>query len=103
MSFEHEGVAFNLFDTPGHQDFSPKGFSGYTYRTLIAVDSAVMIARRRPAKLAPLSGIENQTREALRALPAERTSVLTASSTSSTAICGAIPGIERTDSIAVMA
>ena len=26
MSFEHEGLAFNLLDTPGHQDFSPLGF-----------------------------------------------------------------------------
>jgi Elongation factor Tu GTP binding domain len=26
MSFEHEGLAFNLLDTPGHQDFSPSGF-----------------------------------------------------------------------------
>ena len=22
ISFEHEGLAFNLLDTPGHQDFS---------------------------------------------------------------------------------
>ena len=22
MSFEHEGLAFDLLDTPGHQDFS---------------------------------------------------------------------------------
>src|ERR1700756_2615230 len=26
MSFEHEGLAFNLLDTPGHQDFRPMGF-----------------------------------------------------------------------------
>ena len=35
MSFEHEGLVFNLLDTPGHQDFSED-----TYRTLTAVDSA---------------------------------------------------------------
>jgi peptide chain release factor 3 len=32
MSFEHEGLAFNLLDTPGHQNFSED-----TYRTLTAV------------------------------------------------------------------
>jgi peptide subunit release factor RF-3 len=26
MSFEHEGLAFNLLDTPGQQVFSPLGF-----------------------------------------------------------------------------
>jgi peptide chain release factor 3 len=26
MSFEHEGLAFNLLDTPGHQDLSPLEF-----------------------------------------------------------------------------
>jgi peptide chain release factor 3 len=26
MSFEHDGPAFNLLDTPGHQDFSRLGF-----------------------------------------------------------------------------
>jgi translation elongation factor EF-G len=25
MSSEHEGLTFNLLDTPGHQDFSPLG------------------------------------------------------------------------------
>jgi len=32
MSFEHQGLAFNLLDTPGHQDFSRDA-----YRTLTAV------------------------------------------------------------------
>jgi peptide chain release factor 3 len=40
LSFEHEGLAFNLLDTPGHQDLSQRGFQD-TYRTLTAVDSAV--------------------------------------------------------------
>src|ERR1700739_2050187 len=42
-SFEHEGLAFNLLDTPGHQDFSED-----TYRTLTAVDSAVMVLDAAP-------------------------------------------------------
>src|ERR1700757_4305171 len=51
MSFEHEGLAFNLLDTPGHQDFSED-----TYRTLTAVDSAVMV-------LDAAKGIEEQTKK----------------------------------------
>jgi peptide chain release factor 3 len=51
MSFEHAGLAFNLLDTPGHQDFSED-----TYRTLTAVDSAVMV-------LDAAKGIEEQTRK----------------------------------------
>jgi peptide chain release factor 3 len=27
MSFEHRGLAFNLLDTPGHWDFSPRDFN----------------------------------------------------------------------------
>src|SRR6201992_1386516 len=38
MTFEYAGKAFNLLDTPGHEDFSED-----TYRTLTAVDSAVMV------------------------------------------------------------
>jgi peptide chain release factor 3 len=38
MSFEHEGLAFNLLDTPGHQDFNED-----TYRTLTAGGSVVMV------------------------------------------------------------
>ncbi|CAL1240112.1 peptide chain release factor 3 [Candidatus Methylocalor cossyra] len=38
MQFEHRGHIFNLLDTPGHEDFSED-----TYRTLTAVDSALMV------------------------------------------------------------
>ena len=51
MTFEHEGVTFNLLDTPGHEDFSED-----TYRTLTAVDSAVMV-------IDAAKGIEPQTRK----------------------------------------
>ena len=38
MTFEADGCTFNLLDTPGHEDFSED-----TYRTLTAVDSAIMV------------------------------------------------------------
>lgn len=38
MQFEHGGCLMNLLDTPGHADFSED-----TYRTLTAVDSALMV------------------------------------------------------------
>ncbi len=38
MQFLHEGRVINLLDTPGHEDFSED-----TYRTLTAVDSALMV------------------------------------------------------------
>jgi len=38
MQFEHNGRVVNLLDTPGHADFSED-----TYRTLTAVDSALMV------------------------------------------------------------
>src|SRR3974390_361692 len=38
MTFDYDGRVFNLLDTPGHEDFSED-----TYRTLTAVDSAVMV------------------------------------------------------------
>lgn len=49
MRFDFEGSAFNLLDTPGHEDFSED-----TYRTLTAVDSAIMV-------LDAAKGIEAQT------------------------------------------
>jgi len=51
MTFNYDDVCFNLLDTPGHQDFSED-----TYRTLTAVDSAVMV-------LDAAKGIETQTRK----------------------------------------
>lgn len=38
MQFEHNDSIINLLDTPGHEDFSED-----TYRTLTAVDSALMV------------------------------------------------------------
>ncbi len=51
MSFEYADCQFNLLDTPGHQDFSED-----TYRTLTAVDSAIMV-------IDAAKGIEEQTRK----------------------------------------
>ncbi|AQS40820.1 MAG: Peptide chain release factor 3 [Candidatus Tokpelaia hoelldobleri] len=38
MTFEYKNCIFNLLDTPGHEDFADD-----TYRTLTAVDSAIMV------------------------------------------------------------
>ena len=51
MTFEHKGCVFNLLDTPGHEDFSED-----TYRTLTAVDAAVMV-------IDAAKGIEARTRK----------------------------------------
>jgi peptide chain release factor 3 len=51
MTFDYAGRTFNLLDTPGHEDFSED-----TYRTLTAVDSAVMV-------IDAAKGIEEQTRK----------------------------------------
>ena len=51
MTFDYDGITFNLLDTPGHEDFSED-----TYRVLTAVDSAVMV-------LDSAKGIETQTKK----------------------------------------
>ena len=54
LQFEYEGLQLNLLDTPGHADFSED-----TYRTLHAVDGAVML-------LDAAKGVESQTRKLFR-------------------------------------
>jgi peptide chain release factor 3 len=51
MTFQRGDILFNLLDTPGHQDFSED-----TYRTLTAVDCAIMV-------IDAAKGIEPQTRK----------------------------------------
>ncbi len=51
LQFDYRGSALNLLDTPGHADFSED-----TYRTLAAVDSAVMLIDHA-------KGVESRTRK----------------------------------------
>lgn len=51
MEFDYQGKHVNILDTPGHEDFSED-----TYRTLMAVDAAVMV-------IDSSKGIEAQTRK----------------------------------------
>ena len=51
MSFDFNSFRFNLVDTPGHSDFSED-----TYRTLTAVDAAVMV-------IDGAKGVESQTQK----------------------------------------
>ncbi len=51
MTFDYDDRVFNLLDTPGHEDFSED-----TYRTLTAVNSAVMV-------IDGAKGIEARTRK----------------------------------------
>jgi peptide chain release factor 3 len=51
MTFDYSGCVFNLLDTPGHADFSED-----TYRTLTAVDSAIMV-------IDAAKGIEDRTKK----------------------------------------
>ncbi len=51
MSYDYRQWRFNLVDTPGHSDFSED-----TYRTLTAVDAAIMV-------IDGAKGVESQTRK----------------------------------------
>lgn len=51
MQFDYDGKRVNILDTPGHEDFSED-----TYRTLMAVDAAVMVVDSS-------KGIEAQTKK----------------------------------------
>lgn len=53
MQFPYQGCIFNLLDTPGHADFSED-----TYRTLTAVDSALMV-------IDAAKGVEPRTKKLL--------------------------------------
>ncbi len=49
MGFEYKGLQINILDTPGHQDFQED-----TFRTLTAVDSAIVV-------IDVANGVESQT------------------------------------------
>ena len=64
MNFPYNGHEINLIDTPGHQDFSED-----TYRTLTAVDSALML-------IDAASGVEVQTKKLFEVCALQKTPVL---------------------------
>ena len=65
LEMDYLGYRINLLDTPGHQDFSED-----TYRTLMAVDSAVMV-------LDSAKGIEPQTLKLFHVCRLRRLPILT--------------------------
>ncbi len=64
MKFPYAGYEINLIDTPGHQDFSED-----TYRTLTAVDSAMML-------IDAANGVEAQTQKLFEVCHARNTPIL---------------------------
>ena len=65
MQFEYGGCIVNLLDTPGHEDFSED-----TYRTLTAVDSALMVVDAA-------KGVEDRTIKLLEVCRLRKTPVIT--------------------------
>ncbi len=64
MNFSYGGAEINLIDTPGHQDFSED-----TYRTLTAVDSALML-------IDAANGVEAQTKKLFEVCALRKTPVM---------------------------
>ncbi len=64
MGFEYRDIKVNLLDTPGHQDFAED-----TYRTLTAVDSAVMVVDC-------VKGVEAQTEKLMEVCRMRQTPVM---------------------------
>lgn len=65
MQFEYQGRVINLLDTPGHADFSED-----TYRTLTAVDSALMV-------IDAAKGVEDRTRKLMDVCRLRNTPIIT--------------------------
>lgn len=64
MEFDYEGYKVNILDTPGHQDFAED-----TYRTLTAVDSAIIVVDSS-------KGVEMQTRKLMEVCRMRNTPVI---------------------------
>jgi hypothetical protein len=63
MSFEHQGLAFNLLNTPGHQDFSAQGECNRPLSSCVVsyegeiTRSQASLLKRRGAVVAPAGGL----------------------------------------------
>ena len=64
MEFEYQGYKVNILDTPGHQDFAED-----TFRTLTAVDSAIIVVDSA-------KGVEAQTRKLMNVCRMRKTPVI---------------------------
>lgn len=64
MSFHYKGLRINILDTPGHKDFAED-----TYRTLTAVDSAILV-------IDSVKGVEEQTRKLMEVCRMRNTPVI---------------------------
>ena len=64
MGFDYSGYHINILDTPGHQDFAED-----TFRTLTAVDSAIVV-------IDSAKGVETQTRRLMEVCRMRKTPVM---------------------------